>query len=106
MTETELLYAITSGSQKRPGLCAQLGIRWYHAHDSRRSVPGWPDLVLVGNSIIFRELKSATGTLRPEQHDWRDVLCVAGADWAIWRPADLESGRIEAELCALIRGRI
>jgi hypothetical protein len=106
MTETELLYAITSGSRKRPGLCTQLGIRWYHAHDSRRSIPGWPDLVLVGNSIIFRELKSAAGTLRPEQHDWRDVLCAAGADWAIWRPADLESGRIEAELRTLIQGSI
>jgi hypothetical protein len=102
MTETELLYAITSGSRKRPGLCARLGIRWYHAYDSRRSIPGWPDLILIGNRIIFRELKSASGILRPEQRDWRDLLHAAGADWAIWRPADLESGRIEGELRALI----
>ena len=101
MTETELLYAITSGSKKRPGLCVRLGIRWYHAYDSRRSIPGWPDLVLVGNRIIFRELKSATGILRPEQRDWRDRLQDADADWAIWRPGDLVSGRIEAELRAL-----
>ena len=102
MTETELLYAVTSGSSKRPGLCARLGVRWYHAYDSRRSVPGWPDLVLVGHSIMFRELKSATGTLRPEQREWRDELRAAGANWAIWRPADLASGRIEAELRTLI----
>lgn len=106
MTETEFLYAITSGSKKRPGLCVRLGVRWYHAHDSRRSVPGWPDLVLVGSRIIFRELKSATGTLRPEQRDWRDVLQAAGEDWAIWRPIDLESGRIEAELRTLIQDSI
>lgn len=102
MTEIELLYAVTSGSRKQPGLCVRLGVRWYHAYDSRRSVPGWPDLVLIGQGIIYRELKSATGTLRPDQRDWRDMLRAAGADWAIWRPADLESGRIEAELRALI----
>lgn len=102
MTETELLCAVTSGSRKRPGLCIRLGVRWYHAYDSRRSIPGWPDLVLVGRQIIFRELKSATGTLRPEQREWRDMLSAAGADWAIWRPEDLKSGRIEAELRDLI----
>lgn len=106
MTETELLYAITSGSRKRPGLCVRFGIRWYHSYDSRRSIPGWPDLVLVGGRVIFRELKSATGDLRPEQRDWRDLLHAAAADWAIWRPIDLESGRIEAELRDLIRASI
>ena len=102
MTEAELLYAVTSGSRKQPGLCARLGVRWYHAYDSRRSVPGWPDLVIVGREVLFRELKSDAGTLRPEQQQWRDTLRAAGADWAVWRPSDLTSGRIETELRALI----
>lgn len=103
MTEDELLYAITSGSRKRPGLCRVLGVRYYHAYDSRRSVPGWPDLVLVGpRGMAFRELKTQTGTLRPEQREWGTALVAAGGDWSVWRPSDLASGRIERELKALV----
>lgn len=74
----------------------------YHPHDSRRDARGWPDWVIIGqHGIIFRELKSAEGRLSPEQREvgWR--LRQAGADWAVWRPADLHSGRIVAELSAL-----
>jgi hypothetical protein len=46
VTEDELLTAITSGTKKRPGLCKLLGVRYYHPYDSRRTVPGFPDLVL------------------------------------------------------------
>ena len=31
------------------------------------------------------------------------LLNNGGCDWAIWRPADWESGRIQAELAALAR---
>lgn len=102
MTEDQLYYAITSGSRKQPGLCTQLGIRWFHVHDSRRSVPGFPDLVLVSARIAYRELKSDEGILRPEQREWRDALRAAGADWDIWRPRDLTSGRIRSELATLM----
>lgn len=102
MTEAELLTAVTSGTRRQPGLCKVLGVLYFHVYDSRRSMPGFPDLLLVGSGgFAFRELKSDTGTLRPEQRQWRDALRAAGADWGLWKPCDLASGRIRAELAAL-----
>lgn len=49
---------------------------------------GWPDLTLVREVPLFRELKSGTGRMRPEQDEWKDALIAAGASWAIWTPAD------------------
>jgi VRR-NUC domain-containing protein len=103
MTETELLTAVTSGTKKQPGLCKLIGVRYYHPYDSRHCVPGFPDLFLVGTAgFAFRELKSDTGTMRPEQRDWSDDLRAVGIDCGIWRPRDLSSGRIRAELAALM----
>ena len=62
----------------------------YHTHDSRRSEPGFPDLVLVKERVIFRELKTDKGRLTPAQKMWGKDLTDAGADWAIWRPSMLE----------------
>lgn len=63
---------------------------------------GYPDLTIVGpGGVLFRELKSATGKLSPEQAVWMYKLNEAGADVGRWRPADLTSGRIERELRAL-----
>jgi hypothetical protein len=59
---------------------------------------GFPDLLMVGARLLFRELKRELGHLTPEQEEWRDVLQAAGADWGLWRPSDLRSGAIEAEL--------
>ena len=68
----------------------------YHTHDSRRSEPGFPDLVLVRERVLFRECKTDTGSLTPEQSQWLDRLVKAGADASVWRPADRRS--IEKEL--------
>ncbi|MER7167251.1 hypothetical protein ABT336_14425 [Micromonospora sp. NPDC000207] len=65
---------------------------------------GWPDLTIVGpGGILFRELKSATGSRTPEQRQWAGWLAEAGADVAVWKPRDMESGRIKAELEAIRR---
>jgi hypothetical protein len=63
---------------------------------------GYPDLTIVGSGgVLFRELKSAKGVTSPEQREWIADLDRAAADVAVWKPADLRSGRIEAELRAL-----
>ncbi|WP_328344885.1 VRR-NUC domain-containing protein [Micromonospora sp. NBC_00421] len=65
---------------------------------------GWPDLTIVGpGGVLFRELKSATGSHRPEQRQWAVWLAEAGQDVAVWKPRDWESGRIAAELDAIRR---
>lgn len=63
---------------------------------------GWPDLVISSeNHVIFRELKTEQGSTSAHQDMWGWRLGRAGLDWALWRPADLDSGKIEAELDAL-----
>lgn len=66
------------------------GWRTYHTHDSRRSNPGFPDLVLVHASAkrtVFLELKKERGTVRPEQQSWIDDLKAAGQEAYIVRPS-------------------
>jgi hypothetical protein len=91
-TETQLQGCIINAAQT-------LGWLVYHTHDSRRSQPGFPDLVLVrGQQILYRELKTQTGRVRPEQRTWLDTLTAAGADAAIWRPIDWFTGHIARAL--------
>lgn len=83
------------------GLAKGLGFLAYHTYDSRRSEPGYPDLHLV-HAVravsMFRELKSTKGRVSPDQKKWGHALTAAGHDFAIWRPADVVSGRVLAEL--------
>jgi hypothetical protein len=80
-------------------MCRLFGVAWYHAYSSRRSVAGWPDLALCGSrGFMLRELKAPNGRLTSEQQRWGLVLRAAGVSWDVWRPADLQSGRIEREL--------
>ena len=47
-------------------LAKALGCIVYHTHDSRRSEPGFPDLVIVGKrGFMFRELKQPKGISAP-----------------------------------------
>jgi hypothetical protein len=100
MTEDELLAAIVSR-------CEELGIYWVHIdaphHNRRRqNLIGFPDLFLCGTGdVAFRELKRQAGDMRPEQTGWKYRLLAAGANYTVWRPADLTSGAIERELKAL-----
>lgn len=66
--------------------------RWqvHHETDSRRSKPGLPDLICAHpeHGVVFVELKSERGYLRPEQKEWRDVLVAGGARYYVFRPRD------------------
>lgn len=100
MTEAQLQASVMD-------LSRQLGLYVYHTHDSRRSAKGFPDLVIVGNAVLFRELKGAALSARPtiEQHEVLTRLTEARADAGIWRPADWVSGLVASELMALRRRR-
>ena len=65
-----------------------LGWRIFHVHDARRSEPGFPDLVLVRNRVVFGELKTQRGRLSAEQAAWIRDLREAGALVHVWRPSD------------------
>jgi len=66
-------------------------VRWYHTFDARRSVPGFPDYVIVvGSWLLLCELKKTGGSPTAEQVAWlralvgpgRLVLLVGGLDGA------------------------
>lgn len=85
-------------------LATHLGWRWYHAPENRpirmsngrvrkqHVVPGFPDLTLVrDDELIFAELKTEKGQVRPEQVEWLAALeNVPGVDTFIWRPSDFD----------------
>lgn len=80
-------------------LCKLLGVSCYHPYFSRRSAAGWPDLALCGgNGFMTRELKTERGRLTADQRRWGEMLRQAGVSWDVWRPNDLQSGRIKREL--------
>ena len=62
------------------------GWRAYHTHNSRRSEPGFPDLVLVRDRIIYAELKTTRGKPSKDQTAWLQALADAGAETYLWRP--------------------
>jgi hypothetical protein len=68
---------------------------------------GWPDLSICGpGGLIFRELKSATGVLKPEQRDWLAWLTEAGQDAGVWKPKDMQSGLIPDTLKRLSKSAV
>ena len=67
------------------------GWRIYHTRDSRRSDPGFPDLVLVrGERLIFAELKREKGRLSDSQRTWLAAL-EETAETHVWRPSDWDT---------------
>ena len=67
-----------------------LGWLCYHTFDSRLSASGFPDLVLVRERVLFRELKVGKNKLSQSQELWRDSIMDAGGDWAEWRETDMD----------------
>lgn len=70
-------------------LLDRMGWLWHHETDSRKSRRGFPDLVAVkGARVLFIELKTNKGRIRPEQHEWLDRLRATAVEVYVWRPAD------------------
>lgn len=70
------------------------GWRWCYFPDSRRleGVSGIPDLILVrGTRLLFVELKTDVGRVRPGQREWLADLAGTGAETHLWRPRDREA---------------
>ena len=71
----------------------------YHTYDSRKSSPGFPDLVLAHADrahLIIAELKlsKAQSVLTPHQQAWLETLQAVAADKTkfdvfVWTPKDL-----------------
>jgi hypothetical protein len=101
MSEAELLGNITLGTRKRPGLCERYGLTWYHTYSSKKSPSGFPDLVIAGRWVVYRELKRQAENPTKAQRDWIAALEAAGADVGVWRPSDWLSGKVQRELAAL-----
>ena len=103
MTEKQLLECVRS-------LAKGLGWLTYHTHNSRRSEPGFPDLVMVRPPrLIFAELKNEKGVVSDAQERWLLELGKV-EDWLydfddlydaevvvvhVWRPAQWLDGTIE-----------
>jgi hypothetical protein len=89
MTERELQAQVVD-------LAHMLGYLVYHTHDSRRSEPGFPDLVMVherSGALIFAELKSSTGRVTAAQDRWLRALAFRGRAF-VWRPEHLRDQSI------------
>jgi len=64
----------------------------YHTHDSRRSQPGFPDVVAVrGSRHMFVEFKREKGKIRTEQHQWLNQLADAHGEVYLVRPSTEEA---------------
>jgi len=67
---------------------------------------GVPDLVVAGpGGLIWRELKSAAGTLTPEQTAWKWRLLACDQDYAIWRPQEWAIDAVRRQINALYLSR-
>lgn len=84
MPEKVLMQAILDAARWQGWLC-------HHVFDSRRSSPGFPDVVCVRNDrCIAIETKSARGRVSPYQREWLDALARAGVETFVVYPHGLD----------------
>ena len=78
------------------------GFLVYHTYNSRRSEPGFPDLVAVhpDRGIIFAELKMPKGKPSAAQTRWLEAIRAAGHNAYLWYPSDF------GEIQAIARGEV
>jgi hypothetical protein len=73
------------------------GWRWVHNADSRWTQAGVPDLILMRERLLWWELKTTRGRVRPEQLRFGQHLLRCGQDWRVVRPGDWDY--VVATLC-------
>ena len=83
-----------------------LGYLVYHTFDSRRSEPGFPDIIAVGyDRLLAIECKREREQPTPAQQNWLDELAyVPGVECYVIRPSDWLSGEVERILRGWPRG--
>ena len=71
-------------------LARNTGWMVYHPYDSRRSEPGFPDLVMTKpKRLVIAEIKTEKGKTTPAQDQWLSTLRTArGVKVKLWRPSD------------------
>lgn len=81
-------------------MATRLGWETWHDNDSRRNQGGLPDLICVHaeHGVVWLELKTMKGRVRPMQQYWLDLLTTAGERAYLVRPSDMDM------LEALFRG--
>lgn len=81
-------------------LAERAGYLVFHDEDSRRNRPGFPDFVAVHPvwGVVYAELKTETGRLRPMQREWVRVLRLAKQQVFVWRPHHWRDGTIARAL--------
>ena len=79
-------------------LAREHGWLCYHTHDSRRSLPGYPDLTLVHPTrhvALWSELKVPGGSLTLQQAHWLHALGqVRETAACVWTPEDMADIRM------------
>jgi hypothetical protein len=84
--EADLQYVIRQAANLHKWHC-------YHTYDSRRSEPGFPDLVIAGyGQLIIWELKRQSEKPTEAQQEWLDTLAAVTAHPVVEviRPSDLD----------------
>lgn len=83
LTEAAFMRAVIRLAKEHAWLC-------YHTHDSRRSLPGYPDLTLVHperHVALWAELKVPGGVMTLAQQRWLAALGqVEGTEAHLWYP--------------------
>ena len=97
MSEKQLQAAIVD-------YAAKTGWRAYHTYDSRKSVPGFPDLVLIRRErLVAAELKVGRNKPTRAQWDWLEAFAGTGAETCVWWDMDWLDGTVERVLQGAIR---
>lgn len=95
LTDQQRLYRTVSErawQQTVRDLLAAHSYTQYHTHDSRRSDPGFPDLIAANadGDILALELKTETGKVSAAQQEWLDLLNRGGVEARALRPSEID----------------